>query len=194
MDQVKRYPTVVLHIDEIKPYWRNPRRVGEAAISALAQSIQEFGYKQPIVVDSEHVIIVGHTRYAALRRLDVTQVPVKVVDGLSPVEVKQLRIIDNRVAELTSWDLGALAEEIGELDSELLVELFPDLQPEAGTSLEAGTAGDELPGDGPEPDRKVELICVHCFHSFELLVTREAIMSGEPLRVAAAVAGEQVAS
>lgn len=189
MSQVKQYPTEILQIDEIRPYWRNPRRVTEDAVNAVAASITEFGYNQPIVVDEEHVIIVGHTRYAALRRLEVEDVPVKIAVGLSPSKVKQLRIIDNRTAELTRWDFDQLAQEIEDLDSDLMRALFPDVDVAVGSEGPAveleveGRSWDEVvPG--------VDFVCVHCFHSFSLPVTREDILSGKPLKAA----GERVAS
>lgn len=187
MPEVKRYPTVVLNIDDIVPYWRNPRRVTDDAVNAVACSIQEFGYKQPIVVDTSNVIIIGHTRYAALRRLGVTEVPVKVAAGLSVNQAKQLRVIDNRTSELTSWDFEALTREIEDLDSELLTAFFPDVvvgeEPLDAPATAEGRSWEEVVP-------AVQFVCVHCFHSFELVVTREDLLSGKVLRAP----GEVVAS
>jgi ParB-like chromosome segregation protein Spo0J len=94
--------TRVLSLDDIVPYWRNPRVVTDDAVNAVAESIERYGYTQPIVVDAENVIVIGHTRYAALRRLGATEAPVMTVTTLSPTQVKQLRVIDNKAHELTS--------------------------------------------------------------------------------------------
>ncbi len=179
MADVVRYPVVVLDINEIKPYWRNPRRVTEDAVNAVAASITAFGYKQPIVVDDDNTIIIGHTRYAALRRLGVEKVPVKVAVGLSVTKAKELRVIDNRTSELTSWDFEALATELGELDSELLSAFFPDVS--VGGMEPAGVDGPALPEgrSWEDVDPLVPFVCPRCFHSFELTVTRDDAMSGK---------------
>ena len=85
-----------ISLDKVRPYWRNPRRVTEDAVNQLIASIREYGYQQPIVVDSDYVIIVGHTRYAALRRMEVTEAPVRVARSLTPAQAKQYRVLDNR--------------------------------------------------------------------------------------------------
>lgn len=103
-------------IEKVIPYARNPRRISEAAISKVKASIKEFGVQQPIVVDKEGVIIVGHTRYAALQQLEVKEVPVHVADKLTPAQVKSYRIMDNRSHLESSWDDDLLKLELTELD------------------------------------------------------------------------------
>src|SRR6516162_4753081 len=88
---------------EIKPYHNNPR-VNEPGVDAVAASIQAFGFRQPIVVDEDGVIIVGHTRYKAAVKLGLEKVPVHVAVGLSPAQVKAYRIADNQTATLSQWD------------------------------------------------------------------------------------------
>ena len=77
-------------IDDVKPYEHNPR-INDSAVDAVARSIQEFGFRQPIVVDEEGVIIVGHTRYKAAQKLGLETVPVHVVKGLTPAQIKIAR-------------------------------------------------------------------------------------------------------
>lgn len=93
------------------PYARNPR-VNAEAIEKVAASLQEFGWQQPIVVDGDGVVVVGHTRLAAARRLGWSEAPVVVACDLSPAQVKAYRLADNRTQEQSSWDRDKLAAEI----------------------------------------------------------------------------------
>ncbi|MBK7716824.1 MAG: ParB N-terminal domain-containing protein [Gemmatimonadetes bacterium] len=102
-------------VEKVVPYARNPRKNGDA-VAKVAASIKEFGFRQPIVVDAEGVVIVGHTRLEAARQLGITQVPVHVATGLTPAQVKAYRIADNRTHEEAEWDKALLALEVEELD------------------------------------------------------------------------------
>ena len=101
-------------IDKIKPYKNNPRD-NEAGVDAVANSIKEFKWQQPIVVDENNVIIVGHTRYLAAKKLGLKEVPVKVATGLTPEQVKAYRLADNKTGELTDWDMGLLDDELADI-------------------------------------------------------------------------------
>ena len=101
-------------LNTIRPYDRNPRR-NDIAVDAVVKSIQEFGFRQPIVVDEEGVIIIGHTRFKAATKLGLSEVPVHVARGLSPEKVKALRIADNQTATIAEWDLDLLPLELTEL-------------------------------------------------------------------------------
>src|SRR5579871_7032530 len=90
-------------ITSIRPYENNPR-INEAAVDAVAASIREYGFRQPIVVDEEGVIIVGHTRYKAALKLGLTEVPVHVAVGLTPAQARAYRLADNQTATMSSWD------------------------------------------------------------------------------------------
>src|SRR5690606_1751174 len=81
-------------IDKLVPYARNPRR-NEEAVATVAASLAEFGWRQPIVVDEDMVIVVGHTRYEAAKRLGMTSVPVHVAHGLTPAQLRAYRLMDN---------------------------------------------------------------------------------------------------
>jgi DNA modification methylase len=98
-------------ISEIKPYDNNPR-VNDPAVDAVAASIREFGVRQPIVLDEDSVIIVGHTRYKAALKLGLTELPVHVARGLTPAQAKAYRIADNQTARLSDWDQERLVSEL----------------------------------------------------------------------------------
>jgi DNA modification methylase len=102
-------------IDRIIPYARNPRKNDGAATDKVAASIKEFGWRQPIVVDGEGVIIAGDTRYKAARKLGLTEAPVHIAAGLSAAQIKAYRITDNRVGEEAEWDLPLLSLELDDL-------------------------------------------------------------------------------
>jgi DNA modification methylase len=101
-------------ITDIKPYPHNPRR-NDRAIAAVAASIKEFGFRQPIVVDEDSVIVVGSTRYRAALQLGLQTVPVHVATGLTPAQLKAYRIADNKTAELAEWDYELLVQELADL-------------------------------------------------------------------------------
>ena len=91
------------NIEEVKPYANNPRK-NDDAVDATANSIKEFGWQQPIVVDKNGVIIVGHTRLKAAKKLKLKQVPVLVAENLTDEQVKAYRLADNKTGELAVWD------------------------------------------------------------------------------------------
>lgn len=99
---------------DLIPYENNPRN-NDAAIQYVANSIKQFGFKVPIVVDKNKVIVAGHTRWQAAQVLDLDEVPVLVADDLTPEQVKAFRLADNKVAEKSSWDYTKLGKEIEEL-------------------------------------------------------------------------------
>lgn len=105
---------VNIPIAEIKPYENNPRR-NDAAVEYVANSIREFGFKVPIIIDGDNVIVAGHTRWLAAQKLGMTEVPCVIADDLSPKQVKAFRLADNKVSEKSSWDYGKLGDEIREL-------------------------------------------------------------------------------
>jgi DNA modification methylase len=103
-------------ITSIRPYEKNPR-INDAAVEAVAASIREFGFRQPIVVDEEGVIVVGHTRYKAALKLGLEKVPVHVARGLSPAQIRAYRIADNQSATLSEWDDKLLYAELTALQA-----------------------------------------------------------------------------
>ena len=105
-------------IASIKPYDKNPRR-NDDAVDAVANSITEFGFKNPIIVDNNLVIIAGHTRLKAAKKLGLKEVPVIIASDLSEDQAKAYRLVDNRTSELASWDYDLLADEIADIDLDL---------------------------------------------------------------------------
>lgn len=97
-------------LEDITPYFNNPRR-NERAVKYVARSIDEFGFQSPIIVDINGVILAGHTRYQAAKKLKLETVPVIVAD-LDPEQARAYRLADNKTAEKASWDKDALAEEL----------------------------------------------------------------------------------
>ena len=104
-------------IDEVIPYAKNPRK-NDAAVDKVAGSLKEFGWRQPIVVDAEMVVIAGHTRLAAARKLKLDQVPIHIATDLTANQIKAYRIADNRVSQEAKWDDDLLALELADLDLE----------------------------------------------------------------------------
>jgi ParB-like chromosome segregation protein Spo0J len=102
-------------IDDIRPYKENPR-VNDAAVDSVARSLKEFGWRQPVVVDGDGVIIVGHTRWKAARQLGMELVPVHVAEGLTPEQARANRIADNQTANIATWDFELLPVELAELE------------------------------------------------------------------------------
>lgn len=106
--------TIIKKVSELIPYINNPRNNDEA-VNAVASSIKNFGFKVPIVVDSNNEIINGHTRLKAAKKLGLETVPVIVADDLTPEQVKAFRLADNKVGEIATWDEELLAIELEEL-------------------------------------------------------------------------------
>lgn len=113
-------------IGDLIPYDKNPRRIPQDAIDGVAKSIELYGWQQPIVVDKDMVIVVGHTRRLAALQLGMTEVPV-MVSNLPPEKLREYRLVDNRTGEMSSWDHNALVMELREFESSLLEQFFPEI-------------------------------------------------------------------
>lgn len=98
-------------LQEIKPYEKNPRK-NDSAVDAVANSISQFGFKVPVVIDKDNVIVCGHTRYKAAEKLGLETVPCVVADDLTDEQIKAYRLADNKVGELAEWDIDLLGEEL----------------------------------------------------------------------------------
>ncbi len=105
----------LIQTESIIPYARNPRK-NDSAVDKVVASIKEFGFRQPIVVDEEMVIIVGHTRLEAAKRLGLKKLPVHIAKGLTPEQVKAYRIADNKTNEFSQWDMELLGLELIDLE------------------------------------------------------------------------------
>lgn len=105
-------------LTELHPYENNPRN-NEEAVAYVANSIKEFGFKVPIVIDADNVIIAGHTRYKASKKLGLKEVPCVIADDLTEDQVKAFRLADNKVGEIATWDLELLDIELQEIDLDM---------------------------------------------------------------------------
>lgn len=151
-------------INEIKPYEKNPRKNDEA-VEYVANSIKEFGFKVPIIISKDNVIVAGHTRYKASKQLGLKEVPCIVADDLDENQIRAFRLADNKVSEFAKWDNEMLEEEIKQLDIELASfgfveqmadEMFPE---EEDTDL-MDFFSDEIEQDGEKEPKKVT--CPFC--------------------------------
>ena len=118
-------------INTIKPYPNNPRKLSDIAIEKVSKSIKEFGFRQPIVVDKDRIIVVGHTRYRASKKLGYKQVPITIAENLTKEQINAYRIADNRTNEEAKWDDELLKMELKELeykDFDLKMTGFDDKQ------------------------------------------------------------------
>ena len=142
-----------LPLAQIIPYARNPRR-NEMAVAAVAASIQEFGWRQPIVVDEAMVILAGHTRLQAARKLGFETAPVHVAKGLTAAQARAFRIMDNRSSENAEWDKDLLNLELTDLleaNFDLGLTGFTEDELTAlMNGLDAGTGPQEGEDDIPE--------------------------------------------
>ena len=98
-------------LKDIKPYEKNPRK-NDSAVDAVANSIREFGFRVPVVIDKDNVIVCGHTRYKASKKLGLEKVPCVIADDLTEEQIKAYRLADNKVSELAEWDIDLLGEEL----------------------------------------------------------------------------------
>ena len=106
---------VNIKTDKLIPYVNNPRH-NEDAVEKVMASIQEFGFKVPLVIDKNNVVVTGHTRLKAAKRLGIDEVPCVVADDLSDAQIKAFRIADNKVSEYAEWDEEALQVELEQLE------------------------------------------------------------------------------
>ncbi len=141
--------TKLVPIEKIIPYARNPRK--NQAVDKVAASIKQFGWRQPIVVDSEMVIIAGHTRYIAAKKIGQVKVPVHVAEGMDQQQIKAYRIMDNRSHQDSDWDDEFLALEIQDLEKKkfnLDLTGLDEVDIASLLSGESGAAGND--GDGSQ--------------------------------------------
>ena len=109
---------IELPVKAIKPYAKNPRK-NDKAVEYVANSIRQFGFKVPIVIDSNYEIVCGHTRWKAAKTIGMESVPCVMADDLTPEQVKAFRLADNKTAEMAGWDFDLLEQEFNDIDPEL---------------------------------------------------------------------------
>ena len=168
----------------LTPYENNPRN-NEAAVDSVAASIEQFGFRVPLVIDRDNVVVAGHTRLLAAQKLGLKKVPCIVADDLSEAQIKAYRLVDNKVAEASSWDWDKLDEELAALaefpDEEFDVDMsafgfnVPGLDDEAGGGdiSDFFEAAPDTPaastGEHEAAGKKTQLVtCPHCGEVFEI--------------------------
>lgn len=142
-----------IDIDKVIPYANNPRHNDGEAVDKVAASIKEYGFKQPLIVDKENVVICGHTRLKGAKKLGLEKIPVIKADDLTPAQIKAYRIADNKVSEYSSWDNELLSiefEELQDLDFDLDLTGFEDFEIES-------LFEEEETAESVEDDYEVEL-------------------------------------
>lgn len=159
-------------IKSIHPYPGNPRKC-ENAIKPVANSIREFGFRQPIVVDKDMVIVVGHVRHQAAQAIGLKKVPVHVASDLTQSQIKALRIADNRAGEYSEWDLEKMRAELDEIvnsdfdfhELEMDIREILDAQHPSSMDVHADFAP-VASSTQPRLDRRKRRICPECGHEF----------------------------
>ena len=157
--------------EKVIPYANNPRLNDGEAVDRVAASIAEYGFKNPIIIDKDNIIIAGHTRLKAAKKLGIEKVPIIRADDLTPAQIKAFRLAENRVSEYATWDNELLSielEGLKELDFDLDLTGFEDW--ELDNLLNSAT-DDDLQDffidkeDKPKEPKKVT--CPHCGEEFE---------------------------
>lgn len=108
----KKIKLLDVPVSRIKPYWNNPRDNSEA-VKYLVKSIKDYGFKNPLILDKEFVVICGHTRLEAAQQLGIKKLPCIIADDLTDEQAKAYRLADNKVQEFSSWDFEKLQDELG---------------------------------------------------------------------------------
>lgn len=146
-------------ISEITPYENNPRR-NDTAVAAVEESIRQCGYIAPIIVDEDGVILAGHTRYKALKKLGRSECEVVVKDGLTEDQKRKYRILDNKTSELAGWDFAMLEDELSELDFDSFDFGFDSVPQETDFA-------DLFEPSEPKEKEPKKIQCPHCGEWFE---------------------------
>lgn len=149
-------------LEELHPYKNNPRRNGKA-VDAVANSIQEFGFKVPAVIDKSGEIIAGHTRYKAAKKLGMKEIPCIIADDLTEEQVRAFRLADNKVGEIAEWDFEILDEELAEMSC---------IDMEKFGFFDTGISEDDIdkyfsPNEEKE-NKKKTIICPSCGEEIEV--------------------------
>lgn len=145
-------------LDDVHPYEKNPRR-NDDAVKYVAESIKQFGFKVPLVIDNDGVIIAGHTRWKAAKKLGLKTVPCIIADDLTEEQVKAFRLADNKVAEMAGWDFALLEEELQLIDFDMAAFGFAEQE-----DVDISDFFEEAEHKEKEP-KKIQ--CPHCGEWFE---------------------------
>lgn len=152
---------ILRKIDDLIPYENNPR-INDEAVEYVAESIREFGWKVPCVIDSNNVIVSGHTRHKAAKMLGIEEIPCIIADDLTEEQIKAFRLADNKVGEIATWDFEMLESELSELNLDMEMFGFENIGEEIDVDL-----GDFFePAEQKEKEPKM-VTCPHCGEKFE---------------------------
>jgi len=158
-----------LGINKIKPYKNNPRD-NKNAVDYVVNSIKAFGFRVPLVLDAQHEIVAGHTRYEAAKRLKIQALPVVMAEDLSEEQIKAFRLADNQTQTLSSWDFSSLMTELDKIDEfDMSLFGFAKFDDDVGEEYSGKTSnldhGKELDLNQFEED-ELNCVCPHCGFRF----------------------------
>lgn len=154
-------------INELVPY-ENNARINDKAVDVVANSIQEFGFKQPIIIDKNNVIVAGHTRTLACKKLGITKVPCIVADDLTEEQIKAFRIADNSSAQVAEWDMDKLMKELDSIDYDMAqFGLAEQLEEITNELLKQETNENDYPDQKLKQNETKFHICPNCGCEFE---------------------------
>src|SRR5574344_1737600 len=142
-----RLNVVTMKIADLKAYENNPRK-NEKAVDAVANSINSFGFKVPVIIDKNNVVVAGHTRLMACKKLGIDEVPCIIADDLTEDQIKAFRLADNKTSELATWDLDKLNQELEFIEMDMTQFGFDDLEKE----LDRDVLEDEFDENEPLPE------------------------------------------
>lgn len=147
-------------VDELIPYENNPR-YNDEAVEYVANSIKEFGFKVPIIVDKNNVIVAGHTRYKASLELGLDEVPTIIADDLTEEQIKAFRLADNKVSEKSSWNFELLDEELNDIDIDMSNFGFEDFTINDSDFLNNNDAE-------KNKEESKKMVCPYCGKEFDV--------------------------
>ena len=147
-------------VKDLKPYEKNPRK-NDDAVQYVANSIKEFGFRVPIVIDSDNTIVCGHTRWKAAKLLKMETVPCVIADDLTEEQIKAFRVADNKTSEKSGWDFALLDTELAEIETIDMTLL--------GFDEEKNSEPIDLDDEEPKPDRATKIVhCPKCGFAYEV--------------------------
>lgn len=154
--------------EKLIPYINNPR-INDQAVDVVAASIKEFGFKNPIIIDKENVIIAGHTRLKAAKKLGMEEVPVIRVEDLTENQIKAFRIADNKTVEFAEWDMELLQLELEELED--MFTGFSEEEKEiifSVSDIDIDSFFEDTEETNKKKEEEEEIQCPHCGMYFKL--------------------------
>ena len=158
-----RLEVTYMPIGDIVPYTNNPRK-NEDAVPEVAASIRQFGFRVPVCVDKDNVLVYGHTRLLAAKELGMTELPVVRADDLTPAQVRAFRLADNKVSEKSGWDYDKLSKELDKITIDMGQFGFTDL----GAGLDDLFDGSmERKPTAEKKAEKIHVKCPHCGEEFD---------------------------